>query len=193
MERTPTGSEELAISPMPEYPVVEDGTYEATYNGFKPFAEDTAWGPKQGARLMFKITRGKFANQTVSFKGNFFQDSATGRHIIGMRSKLAEVIRVITGGTETINKSHIGTRVIIQVKTKESKKTGKRYANVDAVLQFPVGDQDAKQYTPQPQQVAQTAPAQTQMQATQPAQTQAQQPAQKSALLDDLSDLADFK
>lgn len=172
--------DELLISTASQFPTVTDGTYEAAYNGFKPFAEDTQWGPKQGARIQFKITKGKFINQTVSFKGNFFQDQQTGRWVVGMKSKLAEVIRIITGGTDALNKGHIGSRVLINVKTNVSKKNGNTYSNVDAVLPLPQDD------APVAASVTQAAPA---VQHTTPAA----QPKPQSDLLNDLTDLSDFK
>jgi hypothetical protein len=157
---------------------------DAMYNGFKPFAEESQWGPKQGVRMQFKITKGKFLNQNVSYKGNFFQDQQTGKWVVGMKSKLAEVIRVITGGTETINKGHVGTKVLIVVKCNTSKKNGSVYANVESVLPMPKFD-DA------PAPVQQPAP--TMRTTTEPVAPQSTQPAAKnSTLLDDLTDLSDF-
>lgn len=188
MDITHNQTDELAISKVAQYPVVTDAIYEAAYSGFKPFAEETQWGPKQGARLSFKITKGKFTNQTVSFKGNFFQDQATGRWSVGMKSKLAEVIRVITGGTETLNKGHIGSKVLISVKTNVSKKNGNTYSNIDQVFPLPMDDTQTAVAAQVTAQAAQPAPAQAvPVQPAQPA------PAlQSSTLLTDLTDLSDF-
>ena len=209
MEMTNTG--DLNIESERVYPVVEDGTYEADYKGYKPFKEDGIYGHKEGVRLQFQITKGPFKGQYVSFKGTFFQDNQSGKWNIGRKSKLAEAIRTITGG-EKLNKGHEGTRVYIVVTvntTKTGKNAGKRYSNVSMILALPKDYSAAPAATPAPAAaapapapVAQPAPAPAPAPvAAQAAQTapQAQpapvtQPANDDLLgglegLDDLSDL----
>lgn len=190
MNMTNNGADELSINNNAQlYITPADGVYPAVYSGFKPYAEDGMYGHKEGARLQFKITGGKFANANVSFKGNFMQDQQTGRYVVGMRSKLAEAIRVITGGTESLNKGHIGTKVLIKVKTNVSKKNGNTYANVELVMPMPAYEDTSA--APATQQVAQTVPGQAQVQATQPAAVAHQ--ASNDNLLNDLTDLTDLK
>jgi len=180
MDMTQMNSGSLAITAGTDYQVVTDGTYEAAYTGFKTYAEETPWGHKEGARLYFKITKGPFNNATVSFKGAFFQDRTTGKYVVGMKSKLAEAIMTVTGGVDTLNPGHVGTKVFINVKTNTSKKTGNVYSNVESI--FPMPKYEA------PATIVQN-PQQTQKPTVQI------QPAQKvgnPALLEGLDDLSDF-
>ncbi len=162
MEMT-NNNEDLAIASQKEFPVVTDGTYEAEYKGFKPFQEESAmWGHKEGVRLQFQIMKGPFKGQYVSFKGNYYQEQATGKWFIGRKSKLAEVIRVMTGGGERLKKEHLGMRLFIVVSvntTKSGKNAGKQYSNVVGVMALP------SDYTPAPaieqRQAQRPAPAQT--------------------------------
>ena len=188
-----TNSGDLSIAKPREWPVVEDGTWEAEYTGFRPFKEDGQWGHKEGVRLLFKVTKGPFATNEVTFKGNFFQDNQSGKWIIGSKSKLAEAIRNVTGG-QSLNKGHVGTKVFVTVVVNTSKSNGKRYSNVTAIIPIP------KDYAPssqpaQQQAPAQAAPANPPAQAAKPAsQAPAQQtaPSKNDNLMDDLSDLSDL-
>lgn len=214
MEMTNTG--DLSIEKPRVFRTVEAGTWEAEYKGFRPYKEDGQWGHKEGVRLQFRVTKGPYANEYVAFKGAFYQDQATGKYIIGRKSKLAEAIRNVTGGAESLNKGHEGTIVFVTVAVNPSKKDPNvRYSNVTAIIPIPkdyaaaapaqaarppmVQAPQAPAPTPAPaaapvQAAAQTAPGQAQMQATQPAaQTQpAPEQAKNKDLLDELSDLSDF-
>ena len=193
MEMTNNG--ELSVAKPREYPVVEDGTWEAAYMGYKPFTDDGQFGHKEGVRLQFKISKGPFVNQYVSMKGNFFQDEQTGKWLIGGKSKLAGLIRTLTGGSESLTKAHEGTKVFVTVVTKVAQTSGKRYSNVTAVIPMPKDYAGTQTATPPAQPAA--APAAQQTPKTQPAAQQIQKPApapqQNRDLLDDLSDLSDFK
>lgn len=197
MDMTNTG--DLSIEKQREFPVVDDGTWEAEYKGFKPFQEDGQWGHKEGVRLQFQITKGPFNKQYVSFKGNFFQDNQSGKWVIGRKSKLAEAIRVITGGVDTIGKAHEGTRVFVTVAKKVGKTSGKPYCMVTSVIPMPKDYAAAQAPAPQQAPAAQPAPAPQQTapvpqpQAAAPVAAQpAPTPQKNSELLDELSDLSDF-
>ena len=194
MEMTNTG--DLNIASEKVYPVVEDGTYEADYKGYKPFQEDGIYGHKEGVRLQFQITKGPFKGQYVAFKGTFFQDNQSGKWNIGHKSKLAEAIRTLTGG-ERLNKGHEGTRVYIVVTvatTKTGKNAGKRYSNVSMVLALPKDySAPAAQQAPAPAQQPAAAPAANPVTAQAQAAPQAQ-PKNDDLLdgLDGLDDLSDI-
>lgn len=197
---------ELSIGSNTPKVIVEDGTYEAELTNFKIGNEVSKWGPKQFAKLHFKITKGQYANVNVTYKGNFFQDQASGQWVIGPKSKLAEAIKSVTNGSVSLNRGHIGTRAFVKVKTFTSQTSGERYALVEQIIAMPrdysraaqqaqpAAGPVAQQPQPRPQQVAQTAPGQAQMQTTQPAQQPrpAQAPAQNPNLLDDLTELSDY-
>lgn len=195
METTNTTGD-LSIDKAREYPVVEDGTWEAEYKGFRPFKEDGQWGHKEGVRLNFKVTKGPHINQFVSFKGNFFQDNQSGKWIIGRKSMLAEAIRAITGGSESLTKGHEGTRVFVQVHvntTKTGPNAGKRYSNVKTVIPMPK-DYSAPAPTPQAQPVAAAPkPATPPQQPATQTVTRTEAPAKNADLLDSLSEMSDFK
>lgn len=194
MEMTNQG--DLSIEKPREFKVVEDGTWEAEYKGYRPYKEDGMWGHKEGVRLQFRITKGPFANEFVSFKGPFFQDQATGKYVVGRKSKLADAIRVITGGTDSLNKGHEGTLVFVTVVVStagdKAKKPGTRYSNVTAVIPVPRDYSPAQtmaaKAAPAPAPAPAAAPAATPTPQTQPAAT----PVKNNDLLDELSDLSDF-
>ena len=192
---------ELAIGSNTPKIVVEDGTYEAELTNFKIGNEVSKWGPKQFAKLNFKITKGQYANVGVTYKGNFFQDQASGQWIIGPKSKLAEAIKSVTNGSVSLNRGHIGTRAFVKVKTFTSQTSGERYSLVETIIAMP------RDYVSAAQQQAQpaagpvvnntTAGMQPQVQATRPAPQpapQAAKPAQPANpnLLDDLTELSDY-
>ena len=107
-----------------------------------PFDDpQTPWGPKKGVRLKFRIIKGPYAGQTISYKGQFFQDKDSGRWFIGSKSNLAKAIRVITGGEDTLNKGHEGMPVYVIVKVKilgpKSKTPGKEWSDVTDVVGYP--------------------------------------------------------
>lgn len=125
-----------------EYTTFEDGaTYEAEYSGLSVFMDESPWGTKKAARLYFTITRGQYKGKKASFKGFFFQDNETKVWVVGGRSKLAEAIRGVTGGT-TIDKSHKGVKVFITIKNKTSKK-GNVFSLIDKIIPKPKDESEA--------------------------------------------------
>lgn len=189
---------ELAIGSNTPKVIVEDGTYEAELTNFKIGNEVSKWGPKQFAKLNFKITKGQYTNVNVTYKGNFFQDQASGQWVIGPKSKLAEAIKSVTNGSVSLNRGHIGTRAFVKVKTYTSQTSGERYSLVETIIAMPRDYSAAAQpAAPAAAPVAQPQPQpQPQVQASRPA-PQAQAPAAKPAaqnpnLLDDLTELSDY-
>lgn len=195
----PNATDGVSISKGREFPVIDAGTHAATYVGYKPFKEDGQWGHKEGIRLTFQILKGPFAGKFASFKGNYFQDESSGSWFVGSRSKLANAIRTLTNGGETLTKAHDGTKVFITTEVKTSKNTGNPYSVITNIMPMPSeydtqpAQQPQRQPAQQPQrQPAQQAPAKP---APQAAQTQTANTAQpkNDDLLDELSDLSDFK
>lgn len=148
MERTQMSEDSITVTELKggfggggQAAVLDDGTYEAEYQRMKVFMDNTQWGEKKCARLYFKVTRGKYKDQQTSFKGTFFQDSETQAWVVGSKSKLADAIRAIAGG-KTLSAEHVGTKVFVVVKKKDSKKTGNPYSFVESIIPRPADDTD---------------------------------------------------
>jgi hypothetical protein len=174
---------------------VEDGVYEAELTTFRVSKEDSPWGEKQYARLIFKIVKGKYENVPVTFKLAFFQDRDTGNYVIGSKSGLGEAIRVLTNGKGTLTKDLYGTRVFASVKTALSKKTGEKYCMVEKIMQMPSDYVQNTAATAAPQATVQAAPPAAPAPAgvNGPAAPAPAPAAQKSGLLDDLTDMGDYE
>ena len=190
-------NEDLAIEKPKVYKDIPDGTYQATYKGFKPYKEDGFYGHKEGARLHFNIAKGPYTGEFVSFKGAYFQNRDTGGYSIGNKSKLADAIRNVTGG-EKLNAGHVGTQVLIVVTSTiagpKSKEPGKKWSFVASIIPLP---KDEMPTLPAPQAQATPAqPTQTAQAPTQPAKvaTAATQTKNTDLLdgLDSLDDLSDL-
>ena len=166
------------------------------------FMDNTQWGEKKAARLYFKITRGKYKDQTTSFKGTFLQDRETQAWVVGSESKLADVIRAITGG-KTLSNDHTGTRVFVVIKQKVSKKTKEPYSFVESCISRPEDD-GGTTLDQAAEDVQRPAAAQPKRPAPTPVTTVPQKPTPKpvipasvedagEGLLADLTELSDFK
>ena len=149
METTNTNNQEISVTDfqgVSKFGAVDDGTYRTMYKGFRPYHDTTGsfvaqYGEQKGYRLMFEITTGPFKGKMVSYKGKMYRNDDTGQWVIGKKSKLADAIRAITGGSETINASHMGSQVFVVVKNSiggpTSKNPGKPFPNVKDVLVMP--------------------------------------------------------
>lgn len=202
MERTQQSEETLTVTELSgggdgEYIAWDDGTYEAEYGGLKVFMDNTPWGEKKAARLYFICTRGKYKGQKTTFKGLFFQDKETGAWVVGSKSKLADVIRAISGG-KTLSEDSKGLKVFVVIKSRVSKKNGKTYSNVESVIPRPADDDEgvakSAEETARPAArpaVRAAVPVQAVRQAVKPSIPVA--PAASGGLLDDLTELSDFQ
>jgi len=205
MESRNSSEDSLSITNVKSsFPVVDEGTYDATYAGFQVFMDNTPWGEKKVARVYFQIVRGKFKGGKVSFKGTFMKDPETDGWVVGSKSKLADVIRIITGGSGNLTAEDKGTGVFVNVQQKVAKKSGNAYCFVENVLEKPKDDEEevevpkrvAVQAAPQPavqQPVVQQPAVQQEVQpvAAQPAP--AVEKKAEGGLLDDLDSLSDFR
>jgi hypothetical protein len=138
-----------------DYPDMDDGTYEAKYTGLRVFMDKSPWGEKKAARLYFQVTRGKYKGSKASFKGFFIQDPETDAWVVGSKSKLAEAIRNVTGGSKTLDRSHEGVAVFINIKNKPTKK-GTNFCFIDAIIPKPSDDREqaAPKAGPKPEATA---------------------------------------
>lgn len=192
--------ESLSISELngqnsTERKTIAPGTYEAEYKGLKIAMEKTKpeWGingQRKVVRLLFKIVRGPFKGQVTSYKGAMFANS-DGTWVVGSKSKLADQIKVITGGSATIDDTFKGKLFFVDVSNSNGKPqedgTVKVYDQVDKFLAKPVDEETAAPA----QSVASAKPAAsatavaTAPVAAAPAKT-------NSGLMDDLTSLGDF-
>ena len=204
METTNTDNQELSVTKFTgesKFGNIDDGMYQAMYKGYRPFHEPvTPWGERKGVRLMFEIISGPFKRKMISFKGNMFRNDDTGQWVIGKKSQLANAIRTITGGAETINAGHIGSQVFIAVENKicgpRSKRPGEKSANVKNILPLPVEMRIKIDTTPTPANTtpvpAFSAPAPVAQKPATQVPVAAGAPVSNPNLLNDLTDLSDF-
>lgn len=205
MDKTQISEDTLTVTEFkggfsggPKGPALDGGTYEAEYERMKIFMDETQWGTKKAARLYFKITRGKYKDQTTSFKGTFFQDKETQAWIVGSKSKLGDAIRAVTGGTQ-LTPEHVGSKVFVVVKKNVSKKTGEPYSFVESIIPAPEdasGDIEPSSPAAVQRQAAPAPAAARPAQAPKPAARPAvPAPIEDSGdgLLADLTELSDFK
>jgi hypothetical protein len=181
METENASQDSLSISTLSGgAPEIDPGTYVARYDGLKVFMDNTPWGEKKAARIYFKVAKGQFTGQRIGFKGHFFQNDSNGQWVVGSKSKLAEVIRTVTGGNDNLTRDHVGTPVFISVVEKTAKTSNKTYILIDKVMPVP-----SNGGTPRP------AAAKSE---DKPAEkvTAGKKSEDNNGLLDDLTDLSDF-
>ena len=205
MESQNMSDSSLSISEMKggagnsEYPTMDDGTYEAQYEGLRVLMDTTQWGPKKIARLYFTVTRGKYRGGKASYRGSFIQDRETQAWVVGSKSKLADAMRAITGGQKTLDETHKGRKVFIIVKKTVSKKTGKDVSFVESVVPGPDDTEPMEQAAAPLAAAPAQAVIRTQAPATvktaapaKPVIPPAAQPASEN-LIDELTEFSDFK
>jgi hypothetical protein len=190
--------ESLSISELngqngSERKTIPASTYEAEYRGMKVQMEKTKpeWGvngQRKVVRLLFKIVKGPSKGSITSYKGGMFANN-DGTWVVGSKSKLAEAMKIITGGKPTLDDTCIGKLFFVNVTNNKAKKpeadgvTYRVFDQVETFLAKPVDDSAPTAIvaaaTPAPATAA-------------PATAAPANAASNPGLLDDLTSLADF-